>query len=144
MRNVFRASFPDPFLQCYYVLKTYCNSDASGHTCPPDHTVRNVWRTSPFDSVGPLGPPAWPLGTQGRPRTAERVRWANLWAAKVAQGCSPDLTLACSGLHLNLQWGTFSIGEGAMHMKCPDDIGREAGIGGTRNRKEPNVFRAYP
>ena len=29
-----------------------------------------------------------------------------------------------------------SVGEGAMHMKRPVDIGREAGIGRTRNMKE--------
>ena len=29
-----------------------------------------------------------------------------------------------------------SVGGGAMHMKIPDDIGREAGIGRTQNRKE--------
>ena len=29
-----------------------------------------------------------------------------------------------------------------MHMKRPDDIGREAGIGRTRNWEDLNVFRA--
>ena len=29
-----------------------------------------------------------------------------------------------------------SVGGSAMHMKIPDDIGREAGIGRTQNRKE--------
>ena len=38
----------------------------------------------------------------------------------------------------------YSVGEGAMHMKSPDDIGREAGIGRTQHRKELNVFRACP
>ena len=28
-----------------------------------------------------------------------------------------------------------SVGDGAMHMKCPGDIGWEAGFGRTRNRK---------
>ena len=31
-----------------------------------------------------------------------------------------------------------------MHMKIPDGIGREAGIGRTQNRKELKIFRAYP
>ena len=144
MRNVFRASFPDPFLHCYYMLKIYSNSYAFGNTCLPDHAGSNVWRTSPFDSVGPLGPPPWPLRSQGGPWTPERVHLETLWAANVAQGCPPDLTWACLRLHLNLQSGIFFVGESAMHMKCPDDIGREAGIGRTRNRKELNVFRACP
>ena len=29
------------------------------HTCPPDHTVRSVWRAPALGSVEPL---AWPLG----------------------------------------------------------------------------------
>ena len=37
-----------------------------------------------------------------------------------------------------------SVGGSAMHMKWPDDIGREAGIGRTRNREELTVFRACP
>ena len=144
VRNVFRASLPDPFLRFYCMLTILCNSYALGDMCPPDHTGRNVWRTSPFDSVGPLGPPPWPLGLQGRPRTPERGRPGTLWAANIAQECPPDLTSACLRLHLNLQLGIFSVGEGAMHMKCPDDIGREAGIGRTRHGKELNVFRACP
>ena len=36
------------------------------------------------------------------------------------------------------------VGEGAMHMKSPDDIGQEVGIGRTQHRKELNVFRACP
>ena len=37
-----------------------------------------------------------------------------------------------------------SEGGSAMHMILPDGIGREAGIGRTRNRKELKIFRAYP
>jgi hypothetical protein len=31
-----------------------------------------------------------------------------------------------------------------MHMKCPDDVGREAGIGRTQHWKELKLFRACP
>ena len=36
------------------------------------------------------------------------------------------------------------VGGSSMHMKWPDGIGREAGIGRTRNGKELSVFRARP
>ena len=37
-----------------------------------------------------------------------------------------------------------SVVGSAMHMKWPDDIGREAGIGRTQNWKELTIFRACP
>ncbi len=40
--------------------------------------------------------------------------------------------------------GVSFVDGSAKHMKRPDDIGREAGIGRTRNRKELKVFRACP
>ena len=36
------------------------------------------------------------------------------------------------------------VGESAMHMKWPDGIGREAGIGRTRSGEELTLFRACP
>ena len=38
----------------------------------------------------------------------------------------------------------YSVGGGAMHMKRPDDIGREAGIGRTQHGDGLNEFRACP
>ena len=144
MRNVWRPPFPTPPSLPYAMLKIYSNSYASGDTCPPNHTVRKVWRTSPFGSVQPLGPPFGRPDRQGRPRTPERARLGTIWATDVAQGCPPDLASACLRLHLNVWLGIFSVGGSAMHMKFPEDIGREAGIGGTRNGKELNVFWACP
>ena len=37
-----------------------------------------------------------------------------------------------------------SVGGSAMHVKRPDDVGREAGIGKTRSGDELNIFRACP
>ena len=144
VRNVWRASFPDRVSLPNCMLKIYSNSYAFAHTCPPDHTVRNVWRTPPFGSVEPLGPPVGRQGHQGCPKTPEPVHLGTVWAVNVTQGCLPDITSACLRLRLNLRLGIFSVAGGAMHMKCPDDIGREAGIGRTRNGKELSVFRACP
>ena len=37
-----------------------------------------------------------------------------------------------------------SVGGSAKHVKRPDDVGREAGIGRTRSRDELKIFRACP
>ena len=115
MRNVWRAPFPDQFPLLYAMFKIYCNSYGPGHTCPPDHTVRNVWRASPSASGGPLGAPLWPTGRQDRPRTPERFRRATVWVANVAQGYPPDLTWARPRLHRNLPSGIFRRRERHAH-----------------------------
>ena len=91
-----------------------------------------------------LGLPSAARTAKVAQRTPERTRLEAIRATNVAQGCPPDLASACLRVHLNLWLGIFSVGGSAMHMKCPDDIGREAGIGGTQNGKELNVFRACP
>ena len=144
VRNVFRASFSDPRSLHYSMFKIYYDSYALVHTCPSGRTVRNVFRMSPFGSAEPLGQASGRPVRQGRPKTPERVRPGTVWAAKVPEGCPPDLTSACPRLRPNLRFAISSVGGGAMHMKWPDGIGREAGIGGTRKGKERNVFRACP
>jgi len=67
------------------MLKIYSNSYAFAHTCPPNHTGRNVWRTPPFDSAGPLGPPVGRPGHQGCPKTPEPVHLGTIKAANVTQ-----------------------------------------------------------
>ncbi len=37
-----------------------------------------------------------------------------------------------------------SVGGSAKHVKSPEDVGREAGIGRTRSRNELNIFRPCP
>ena len=61
-----------------------------------------------------------------------------------SSGCPPDLTSARPRLHPELRSGIPSVGGSAMHMKRPDGIGREAGIGRTRHRDGLQVFQACP
>ncbi len=79
------------------------------HACPPEHTVRNVWRASPFDSVRPLGPHPWALGPPRPPRDSKRFRLATIWAGNVARGCPPDITSACPRLHPDLRSDIFPL-----------------------------------
>ena len=144
VRNVFRVSFSDPRSLHYLMFKTYCNSYALGHTCPSGHTARHVFRASPCGSAEPLGQASGRPVRQGRPKTPERVRLGTVWAAKVPEGCPPDLTSACPRLCPNLRFAIPSVGWSSMHMERPDDIGREAGTGRTQDGKEPNDFRACP
>jgi len=144
VRNVWRAPCPDPFSIIFCMFKIYNDSYAFGHTCPPNHTVRNVWRASPFDSVEPLGPLAWPLRPPRPPKDSRTVppgdglgRQRRLGMPSRPYSGMPTVTSAPPV-------GYLSVGGSAMHMKWPDDIGREAGIGRTRNWKELNVFRACP
>ena len=46
--------------------------------------------------------------------------------------------------HVFASMPASSDGGSAVHMKCPDVIGREAGSGTTQDWKGPNVFRACP
>ena len=85
------------------------------------------------------------LGRQGRPRTPERFRRATVW---VGLPTSPRDALQTLLRHargyIETSRRVSFVGESAMHMKWPDDIGREAGNGRTRNGKELSVFRACP
>ena len=129
VRNVWRAPSWDAFSPFDLMFKIYCDSYHFGHTCPPNHTVRNVSRASPFGSVRPLGTPPWPLGPFGLPTSPEDAFRTLLRHARHYFQTSRRVS---------------SVGGSAMHMKRPDGIGREAGSGRTRNRKELNVFRACP
>ena len=103
--------------------------------CPPNHCVRNVSRASSFPSAGhPRGSLDHSLGNLGTP-----------WPPK---GFS--IIIIHSSIHASIPPFMFfltshrasGVGGSAMHMKCPDDIGREAGIGRTQDWKELKVFRA--
>ena len=55
----------------------------------------------------------------------------------VAFGARPKLILMSSG-------EVASVGGSAKHVKSPDDVGREAGIGRTQGGEELTLFRACP
>ena len=67
VRNVFRAPIRDQkfiFLLMFkicYVFHIFLRS------CPPEHTVRSIWRASPLPSIPPLGRPSGHLGRQAQP-----------------------------------------------------------------------------
>ena len=67
VRNVFRAPIRDQnfiFLLMFkicYVFHYFLRS------CPPEHTVRSIWRASSLPSIPPLGRPSDHLGRQARP-----------------------------------------------------------------------------
>ena len=67
-----------PHFRTHFRLLTRCFKYAAFHMLSrthvrPDHTVCNVWRASPFDSVGPLGPSLWPLGPPRPPKYSGTV-----------------------------------------------------------------------
>ena len=75
-----------------------------------------------------------PNGTVGQP----------FGVASIIRRSISDLTSECWRLHPDFRWRTSSVGGSAMHMKRPDDVGREAGSGPTPNWKELTMFRACP
>ena len=144
MRNATRASFHGPISLHYVMFKIYCDLYGFRNTCPPKYTVRNVWRASPFGSLGTLGPPRGRPCRQERPRDSKRHCWAPIRRRQHYPEELSDLTSECWRLHPSFRWRTSSVGGSAMHMKRPDDVGREAGSGPTPNWKELTMFRVCP
>ena len=75
------------------------------------------------------------------PRTSPS---GHLLGNQLPHQCHPHPTLGHFLQHPNLRFAVSSVGGSAMHMKWPDGIGREAGIGRTRRGQELRVFRACP
>ena len=68
-----------------------------------------------------------------------RVTTAGGWSAMFGRASAEH-----ASRHVFASMLASSDGGSAMHMKCPDVIGREAGSGTTQDWKGPNVFRACP
>ena len=147
MRNVWRAPIPVPFSLRYVMFKIYSNSYGLAHTCPPDHTVRNVWRAPLLHSIEPVGQPLWPLGPPRSPMAARKLRddpAERPFGLPKSPRDAFQTLLRCAPGYIETISGVSSVDGSAKHMKRPEDIGRAAGIGRTRNGKELNVFRACP
>ena len=97
-----------------------------------------------FGACAPLGQTCGHALRQGRPIMPGHAHMGTFWAPNPPHGCHPDPTSACLRQHPNLQFVISTVGGSAMHMERPDDVGREAGIGRTRNRKGLTIFRACP
>ena len=125
-------------------VQTCC---ASRRSCPPNYTVRNVWRAPCPDTFSvPVHLLVRLVGMRSA-KAAQLCEDLPIWEPfghPPPHGCHPDPTSACLRQHPNLQFVISTVGGSAMHMERPDDVGREAGIGRTRNRKEPTIFRACP
>ena len=105
-------------LQGPYVLKmTLCVTFGASLSA----TIFRAW-SSPSVAASPHDPPPNRPTPTSTPSPLPDRPWAPPWTPNKAA----------------------SEGGGAMHMKCPDDIGREAGSGPTRNWNELNEFRARP
>ena len=95
-----------------------------------------------------------PLGLLDRrlghfdPKAAHGPKYGSIWRFFGPPMSPKDALQTLLGHACGFIWtsspGISSVSGGVMHMKCPDDIGREAGIGRTEHRKELNVFRACP
>ena len=83
------------------------------------------------------------LGRQGRPRTPERSA-ERLFGRPTSPSDALQTLLGHARGYIETSRRVAFVGESAMHMKWPDSIGREAGIGRTRSGEELNVFRACP
>ena len=142
------VTFGAPPFGTHFRLLTRCPRCARNHMLSGTHVPQTTLgvtfgarpRSIPRSTLGSL---CGHLGRQGRPSAPEGFRPATFWAGNVAQRRRPDLTSTHLGYIQAFRRVSFVVGS-AMHMKWPDDIGREAGNGRTRDRKELNIFRACP
>ena len=84
VRNVFRALIREQHLLCLLMFKICYVFPHILRPCPPEHTVRNVWRASSVPSVPPLGRPSGDLGRQARPRIPGNPAPLGFWPPKAA------------------------------------------------------------
>ena len=87
VRNVLRAPIQEQHL---VVLRRFKICYVFPHIlrpCPPEHTVRNIWRASSLPSIPPLGRPSGHLGRQARPGIPGNPATPGFWPLKAATEC---------------------------------------------------------
>ena len=89
-------------------------------------------------------PDLWASTPPRQPNDPRTNPSGHLLGNQLPHQCHPHPTLGHFLQHPNLRFAVSSVGGSAMHMKWPDGIGREAGIGRTQNWKELTIFRACP
>ena len=87
VRNAFRALIREQHLLFLLMLKICYVFPHFLLPCPPEHTVRNVWRASSIPSVPPLGRPSGHLGRQARPGIPSNPAPPGFWPPKAATEC---------------------------------------------------------
>ena len=87
MRNAFRALIRDQRLFFLLMFKICYVFPYMFRPCPPDHTVRNVWRASSIPSVPPLGQASGHLGRQAELGLPDNPAPPGFWPPKAATEC---------------------------------------------------------
>ena len=89
-------------------------------------------------------PDLWASTPPRQPNDPRTNPSGHLLGNQLPQQCHPHPTSGHFLQHPDLRFAVSSVGGSAMHMERPDDVGWEAGIGRTLDRKEPTIFRACP
>ena len=148
-QNTLCVTFGAPQFRTHFRFLTGCSEYAMIHMLSSTHVPQSTLRVtfSARHRSIPLGLLDRPLG-HFDPKAAHGLRNGSIWRPfgppTTPRDALQTLPGHACGFILTSSPGIYSVGEGAVHMKCPDDIGREAGIGRTRNRNELSVFRACP
>ena len=87
VRNVFRALIREQHLFFLLMFKICYVFPHILRPCPPEHTVRNVWRASSLPSVPPLGRLSGHLARQARPGIPGTPAPLRFWPPKAATEC---------------------------------------------------------
>ena len=87
VRNVCRALIREQHLLFFLMFKICYVFPHILRPCPPEHTVRNVWRASPLPSVPPLGRLSGHLGRQAGPGILSNPAPPGFWPPKAATEC---------------------------------------------------------
>ena len=87
VRNVFRAPIREQHLLFLLIFKICYVFPHILRPCPPERTVRNVWRVSSLPSVLPVGRPSGHLGRQARPGIPGNPAPPGYWPLQAATEC---------------------------------------------------------